>query len=251
MLEVLGCSREEADFYLDSSAGNIETAVVLWLENNPNSASSLQFQNNYQEDYALSSALFANENGLKLPQQRKKWQPKVLKIEGLPLGWIAKVNPNDGQVIFVNTTTGTAQRHVPAGFADDETQSPSSNTEGCHTSSTIQTSQHSSDNINNDNEDNNITDHPDVSSSLDLNNITDKQMDSENYGFKCHVNSFDTTFNPISQVKVFGTDSEYWRFSRTFPQSENSLFPLKELVEDPLSSHILTNHSEPEEIVDL
>mmetsp|Transcript_1823 Transcript_1823/g.3157 ORF Transcript_1823/g.3157 Transcript_1823/m.3157 type:complete len:428 (+) Transcript_1823:85-1368(+) len=35
-IEVLKCSTEEAQFYLESSAWNVETAVMLWLENNPN-----------------------------------------------------------------------------------------------------------------------------------------------------------------------------------------------------------------------
>jgi hypothetical protein len=34
-IDVLKCSTEEARFYLESSAGCVETAVMLWLENNP------------------------------------------------------------------------------------------------------------------------------------------------------------------------------------------------------------------------
>ena len=46
-IDVLKCPHMEASFYLESSDWNIETAVLLWLENNPNPSNLMSSANEY------------------------------------------------------------------------------------------------------------------------------------------------------------------------------------------------------------
>ena len=46
-IDVLKCPHMEASFYLESSDWNIETAVLLWLENNPNPSNVMGTANEY------------------------------------------------------------------------------------------------------------------------------------------------------------------------------------------------------------
>lgn len=112
-IEVLDCTREVAEFYLDSAAGDIQTAVVLWLENNPHPTTSFSSINRH-----------ASHGGGYLSHRMSSWskrryQEKTVSIEGLPPGFIAKVHPESGRIYFIELSTGLKQDHVPDGFADD------------------------------------------------------------------------------------------------------------------------------------
>jgi hypothetical protein len=114
-IEVLGCQHHEAEFYLESSCWDIQTAVVLWLENNPTTRSSTIAAGNQQQMVTFSSP--------SLPEFCfKRYQEKVITIEGLDPLWIATVDPFEGHIIFCNKLTGNRQKQVPKGFADLEDQ---------------------------------------------------------------------------------------------------------------------------------
>lgn len=107
-LEVLGCSDAEAAFYLESSAWNIQTAVELFLENNPHPATSLgRF---YSPIPALTTIKSANT--------KYQWRERDVIIDGLPRDWVARVSAVDGTIYFIQTRTGHTQKNVPPGFAD-------------------------------------------------------------------------------------------------------------------------------------
>jgi hypothetical protein len=109
-IEVLNCTYNEANFYLESSAWDIQTAVILWLENNPSSWSR--------------TGTFASAVQFKYQPIAPKYQPRIVHIEGLDVSeWVAKVDAYDGGIYFHNQFTGRTQRHVPPGFADVEDMS--------------------------------------------------------------------------------------------------------------------------------
>eukprot|EP00981_Chlorochromonas_danica_P012601 scaffold5200_cov165-Ochromonas_danica.AAC.4 len=97
-LDVLGCSSEEAEFYLESSMWEIQTAVALWLENNPHPLTSFP-------KYITQPII-------------PKYREREVIIAGLPLDWSARVSAADGTIYFVHLPTGERQMSVPPGFAD-------------------------------------------------------------------------------------------------------------------------------------
>lgn len=48
----------------------------------------------------------------------KKYRPRTVDIEGLPVDWMAIVNANNGVIQFRHIPTGFVQSNVPPGFAD-------------------------------------------------------------------------------------------------------------------------------------
>jgi hypothetical protein len=50
--------------------------------------------------------------------QNKKYEPREVRISGLPDDWKAVVNENSGNVQFVHIPTGFLQNNVPPGYAD-------------------------------------------------------------------------------------------------------------------------------------
>lgn len=156
---MLHCTRSEAAFYLESAAWNIETAVILYLENNPPTAvpclSSHQnplFGQRMGESAALayfgtedgaggssSSGYNDNATGRKRGFHKRsisygqdgaftsmytsrstKWRERTLDIADLPADWRASVSVHTGQVLFTHIPTGVVQNFVPPGFADNE-----------------------------------------------------------------------------------------------------------------------------------
>ncbi len=130
-IEVLGCSNSEASFYLESSAWDLEAAVVLWLESNTvnNGSSSSRYSYN---DHPRPPPMFMpsmpynsmsssynpnNSNGL-YGGAHKRYQPREVIIAGLPVDWRAEVNADNGIVQFVHIPTGVRQNNVPPGYAD-------------------------------------------------------------------------------------------------------------------------------------
>jgi hypothetical protein len=111
-IDVLGCQHYEAEFYLESSCWDIQTAVVLWLENNPTTRSSV---GNQQQVVSFNSP--------SLPEfSFKRYQEKIIPIEGLDPMWNAMVDPFEGHIVFCHKLTGSRQKSVPKGFADLEDQ---------------------------------------------------------------------------------------------------------------------------------
>lgn len=104
-IEVLGCNWNEAEFYLESTTWDIQTAVVLWLENNPTST------NSWSRQGTLAASRWS------APQPR--FRDQIVLIEGLDSEkWTARVDPYDGCIYFYNNSTGVRQHQVPVGFAD-------------------------------------------------------------------------------------------------------------------------------------
>eukprot|EP01031_Cornospumella_fuschlensis_P031421 gene31421-37979_t len=97
-LEVLGCSSAEGEFYLESSAWDIQTAVSVYLENNPNPLTS------------FSKPFY--------PINIKKYVDRDVHIPDLPSEWQARVSGVDGTMYFVHLPTNTRQIQVPPGYAD-------------------------------------------------------------------------------------------------------------------------------------
>lgn len=114
-IEVLGCSDNDASFYLESSAWDIETALSLWFENNP----GIQSQSTYAS-YTLSSSGNAYNPVSVLPMIRPEggWMKRDVVIEGLDPEWKATVSRTTGQIYFTHIATGVSQQCVPPGFAD-------------------------------------------------------------------------------------------------------------------------------------
>ena len=112
-IEVLDVAEHDAQFYLESSAWDIQTAVLLWLENNPRGSSNI---------------------GSYFPRrQRDQWAARDVVIEGLDSEWKAKVSKHKGTIYFEHIPTGITQNHVPPGFADapmDATDVPFSSNGG-------------------------------------------------------------------------------------------------------------------------
>jgi hypothetical protein len=100
-ISVLHCSPEEASFFLESSAWNIEAAVHLWLETNNGSGGSGK---------RLRYGVHANYPFIE----------REVSIEGLPYGWTAWVDKVTGGIYFVHADSGHSQTAVPPGFADSE-----------------------------------------------------------------------------------------------------------------------------------
>lgn len=124
-MEVLRCPNTDAEFYLESSNWDVQTAVVLWLENNPNrnvlghnlffpSASSA-LESSSTRSYGSSSAAIPAVFGKPIT---KKYQRKDVEIEGINPPWVARVSAFEGVMYFHNLQTGQSQRQVPPGFAD-------------------------------------------------------------------------------------------------------------------------------------
>jgi hypothetical protein len=95
-LMVLGCSDYEAQFYLESSDWDIQTAVSLYLENNPNSMTFLD--NNPIRAGTLQAKYFAEPATIN--DSKCQWSDRIVKIVGLDPSWEARVNPYDGHIFF-------------------------------------------------------------------------------------------------------------------------------------------------------
>jgi hypothetical protein len=110
-IQVLQCAHDEAQFYLESSAWDAETAVMLWLDNHNESTSysapSYRELNYYDNTHSRSSHLSG-----------KRWRSREVVIEGLDAEWSAYVSDRTGQIYFVHKLTGYQQQSVPPGFAD-------------------------------------------------------------------------------------------------------------------------------------
>lgn len=129
-IDVLKCTKSEAMFYLESAAWNIETAVMLWLENNPNSHSygnnygTLGYNNylssceNNSKNMIMSCDNQSRSNNCFNRVGKPKFYPRKVVIQGLPDEWRAKVSKYSGLVYFIHVPTGTKQNQVPPGFAD-------------------------------------------------------------------------------------------------------------------------------------
>lgn len=94
-IDVLNCTSDNAVFFLESAAWNIESAIHIWLESNQSS----QF-------YDSSS------------QNKVRYSNRQIIIPDLPTDWIAQVHPIRGNVIFINKVTGLRQNEVPPGYAE-------------------------------------------------------------------------------------------------------------------------------------
>lgn len=98
---MLSCTKNEAAFYLESSAWDIQTAVMLWLENNPSQS--------WSRTGTVAQSIF---------QPSRKYQERLVSIEGLDPDWSAFVDPFEGTIYFLHVPTGVRQKTVPGGFAD-------------------------------------------------------------------------------------------------------------------------------------
>lgn len=117
-VEVIGCSMDEAKFYLESAEFNVERAVEVYLQ--------LRHSSN---GGAFGSA-FHGPSGM--PKRARThelaeccWYPRTVEIIGLPTEWRAHVSASYGNIIFEHIESGHTQSHVPPGFADAPTGPPS------------------------------------------------------------------------------------------------------------------------------
>lgn len=133
-IEVLKCSREEATFYLESSAWNIETAILLWIENNPSpsyqtynpwgsdpTAAAASSYSHYYNHALLNTASSAfSQSTLATPASKppRQWYSREVIIQDFPQDWSARVSRSSGQIYFVHLPTGRRQYSVPPGYAD-------------------------------------------------------------------------------------------------------------------------------------
>jgi hypothetical protein len=70
-----------------------------------------------------SNLVLAGESGLSSSLQINsgpiyRYENRAVPIPDLPIEWEARVDPEDGGIVFIHTPTGTKQRAVPPGYAD-------------------------------------------------------------------------------------------------------------------------------------
>lgn len=131
-IQVLQCSQEEAQFYLESAAWDTETAVILWLDSN----SQMYTHDNVltRMPMQMMQMMPVDRSGFPNMQflTQNRWKGKVVKIEGLDSDWTARVSRSNGQIYFTNNITGVQIYSVPPGFADldpeEVTNQPETNT---------------------------------------------------------------------------------------------------------------------------
>lgn len=74
---------------------------MLWLENNPSQS--------WSRSGTVAQSIF---------QPTRKYQERLVTIDGLDSDWSAFVDPFDGSIYFLHVPTGVRQKSVPGGFAD-------------------------------------------------------------------------------------------------------------------------------------
>lgn len=154
-IDVLKCSREEATFYLESSAWNIETAILLWIENNPSpsyqtynpwgssdpaaaAASSYSHYYNHALLNTASSAFSQSTLATAVLRPPRQWYSREVLIQDFPKDWSARVSRSSGQIYFVHLLTGRRQYSVPPGYADIHTDmSPNDCDDLCDTKTEV------------------------------------------------------------------------------------------------------------------
>jgi hypothetical protein len=123
---VLNCSPSEAQFYLESSNWNVETAAMLWLENNPTRSYTASYSGNYLPALTFPTNAYPYPNnglpsgysGFTQAKSAPLFRSKQIYIPDLTEGWTARVSKSSGQVYFIHLATGTTQFSVPPGYAD-------------------------------------------------------------------------------------------------------------------------------------
>lgn len=142
---VLGVSLQMAEFFLESSAWDLQCAVSLYLENNDHDnlgfslpaqeAAHSMAQTQYERSAINSSAPTGSldfdlalqvqqeenqRNNSNKRSKRQKYKGRKVEIAGLPDGWEAYVSRSGGEVYFINNQTRVRQFQVPPGYADAE-----------------------------------------------------------------------------------------------------------------------------------
>jgi len=112
-MEVLKVSHEEATFFLDSAAGNLESAIALWLDE---LGSTRHHHKRYNNTYQQGD--HNNQMNAPIYPPVQRFVPRRVVIEGLDPDWEASVNATYGYIQFTHLPTGMTQSEVPHGFAD-------------------------------------------------------------------------------------------------------------------------------------
>merc|ERR1711991_155684 len=121
-IQVLDIETHMAEFFLESAAWNIESAVGIYLESSQGSQSGPSFEASQFHLDAQRKVPVAPDFSTKRARTSFDGEPRYLGLDvfihGLPEGWSAKVSRHTGEIYFVNNATGNTQFAVPPGFAD-------------------------------------------------------------------------------------------------------------------------------------
>lgn len=123
-IQVLDIETHMAEFFLESAAWNIESAVSIYLENAQGSQSSSSFEaSQFQvgidgKQLEMMGYMGKRARTEGTDDRRARYLGMDVFIHGLPDGWSAKVSRHRGEIYFVNNNTGHRQNAVPPGFAD-------------------------------------------------------------------------------------------------------------------------------------
>ena len=128
---VLNVELHMAEFFLESSAWNLETAIGIYMENTDhvNLAHGMSMSMNTNANPSMNMSIGSPRAGLSSMDQQqhakkksKTMQYKQMRVEiaGLPADWSAHVSRSGGEVYFRHEFSGTTQFQVPPGFSDEE-----------------------------------------------------------------------------------------------------------------------------------
>lgn len=126
-MDVMQCSHQEAQFYVDSAAGDVAIAVSLYVEQQQQD----QYDNQGLSSYSgllQASNPYANNTATErsghIPapptSHHKRYRRREVIIQGLPPGWDAYVSAHTGCVVFRHMETQVRQFQVPPGYAELE-----------------------------------------------------------------------------------------------------------------------------------
>ena len=121
-----------AEFFLESSAWNLETAISLYMENSDHinvshSGMNMNMNMNMNSSGIGSMGNHPRIGSLSVDQRSRKkcknmqYKQMVVEIAGLPADWTAHVSRSGGEIYFRHND-GTTQFQVPPGFADEEVE---------------------------------------------------------------------------------------------------------------------------------
>jgi len=114
-MQVLDINGTMAEFFLDSAAWNIETAIMLYLDNMQQGQTSNQL---LAQQFSAGTATFLSSSDTKRLRKENQYEAKEVYIHNLPKGWGARVSRHSGEIYFYHEESGKTQREVPPGFAD-------------------------------------------------------------------------------------------------------------------------------------
>jgi hypothetical protein len=113
-MEVLQCTMQEAEFFLDSTNGDIASAVELCIEANGEYNSGDKRRRGDRTGFSGGGDSNFQRGVFAAPM----YTGREVNIQGLDAAWIARVSRHSGRIVFRHVESGYEQHEVPPGFDD-------------------------------------------------------------------------------------------------------------------------------------